>query len=128
MNGMPEELDPNSLSDASIRTDGTVRAYEDAQTLKDLDVVDVDGRRVGRVIRCFTEEGSGELTYCEVTLDEDVRRTMHVERDVARMEPDWIRDVDAAGIHLRRSVGDVVGVNRGDGGGGGSDTFPRSER
>jgi hypothetical protein len=100
------ELNADGLG--ALETDAaTLAAWEEATELQDKAVVDVNGFTLGRVTRCFAEEGA--LVRCDVTLDEQAKRVLGATRDVVGLPPQWIAGVAGGRVRLRKAGEEVVG-------------------
>lgn len=127
---MPEELKPDGLGFAASRDPATLAAWAEARDLNEKDVFDIHGRKLGRVTRCFAEEGA--LTRCDVTLTPNAKQLFQAERDVAGIPATWIARVDESGVKLRKAGEEVLqppeaGLPR-DGHAEGAPELPRKER
>lgn len=69
--GMAEELREDSLAAQSRDDATTLAAWRQSMDLMDRVVEDVNGARLGRVTKCFAEEGT--LMRCEVSLDANAK-------------------------------------------------------
>jgi hypothetical protein len=130
---VPEEADPASLSDYEASRPGAERALEETEALKDRVVYDANGERLGRVSKCFLDEG--RLVGCEVHLDHGLRQALGVERHVADIKTKWMGEVAPDGIRLTKAAaqvvlppGEVTPERRMTAWKEGSDTFPRKTR
>lgn len=103
---MPEELKPDGLSFAASRDPATLAAWQQARDLEDKTVYDVNGTKLGKVTRCFSEEGA--LLRCDVTLTPTAKQLLHAEQDVAGVPAAWIARVDEEGVRLRKAGEQVV--------------------
>lgn len=103
---MSEELNPNGLGYMASRDPATLAAWQRATDLVDRDVYDIHGRKLGRVTRCFAEEG--ELFRCDVTLTDNAKSLFRPGRDVAGVPATWIARVDHEGVRLRKAGEEVL--------------------
>ena len=103
---MPEELKPDGLSHMASQDPATLGAWAEAEALKGKEVVDVNGARLGKVTRCFAEEGA--LTRCDVTLTGTAKRIFQVDRDVAAIPSLWIADVKEDEVRLRKAAEEIL--------------------
>lgn len=101
-----EELRPDSLSPDSRNDPATLAAWAQATTLEGRPVFDVNGLRLGRVTKCFAEEGV--LARCDLTLSANAKGILGVETDVAPVPTTWISRVDDEGIRLLKAGEQVV--------------------
>lgn len=97
---MPEELRDDSLSYMAKQDASTLAAWQESTDLMDKVMEDVNGQRLGRVLKCFAEEG--RLVKCEIKVDNNAKGIFGVEQDVAAVPSDWIGSVDER-IHLKRA-------------------------
>ena len=97
---MSEELRDDSLSYMAKQDAGTLAAWQQSTDLMDKVMEDVNGQRLGRVLKCFAEEG--RLMKCEIKVDNNAKGIFGVDRDVAAVPSDWIASVDER-IHLKRA-------------------------
>ena len=103
---MPEELKPDGLSDLSRRDPATLAAWQESRDLVDREVYDVNGAKLGRVSRCFAEEGA--LLRCDVTLTPNARQLFNAEGSVAGVPATWIAGVDERGVRLRKAAEEIL--------------------
>ena len=103
---MPEELKPDGLSDLSLRDPAMLAAWQESTDLVDRDVYDVNGAKLGRVSRCFAEEGA--LTRCDVTLTPNAQQLFESGQRVAGVPATWISGVDERGVRLRKAAEEIL--------------------
>lgn len=106
---MPEELKPDGLSYVAAQDPATLAAWAEAEALKGKEVVDVNGARLGKVTRCFAEEGA--LTRCDVTLTNAAKRMFHAQTDVAGIPSLWIVKVEGDEVRLRKAAEEILHPN-----------------
>ena len=103
---MPEELRDDSLSFKAKSDPATMAAWQESTELLDHVVEDVNGRRIGRVLKCFAEEGM--LTHCEVKVDANAKGVFGADRDVAPVPSTWIARVEGDRIRLNKAGEQVL--------------------
>jgi sporulation protein YlmC with PRC-barrel domain len=105
-----EELREDSLSALSRDDPAMLAALREAQELEGKDVYDVNGERIGRITRCFGEEGA--LVKCDVTLTNRARDEFRTPADVAEVPADWIARVEEEAVRLRKSGDELLHPER----------------
>lgn len=103
---MPEELSPDSISSRSQLDPATLAAWQQAAELKDRDVFDVNGQRLGRLTRALAEDGS--IIRFDVSLTPNARSLFHAPSDVAGIPPDAIARVEEDGVHLMQAAEQIL--------------------
>lgn len=103
---MPEELKPDGLSFVASQDPATLAAWQQANDLRDKEVYDVNGAKLGKVTRCFAEEGA--LVRCDVTLTNNARQLFQAETDVAGVPATWIARVDEGSVRLRKAAEEIL--------------------
>lgn len=103
---MAEELKPDGLGFIASQDPSTLAAWQESRDLVERDVYDVNGRKLGRVSRCFAEEGA--LLRCDVTLTPNARQLFQADQDVAGVPATWIAGVDERGVRLRKAAEEIL--------------------
>ncbi len=103
---MPEELKPDGLSFIASQDPATLAAWQESRDLVDRDVYDVNGNKLGKVTRCFAEEGA--LTRCDVTLTPNAQQLFLADQRVAGVPATWIAAVDEQGVRLRKAAEEIL--------------------
>lgn len=103
---MPEELKPDGLGFLAGQDPATLAAWQEARDLQDKEVYDVNGARLGRVTRCFAEEGA--LSRCDVTLTNAAKQMFHADQDVAGIPARWIASVEDEKVRLRKAGEEIL--------------------
>ena len=103
---MPEEMKPDGLSHLASQDPATLAAWAEAEALKGKEVIDVNGARLGKVTRCFAEEGA--LTRCDVTLTNTAKQMFRAENDVAGIPSLWIANVEGDEVRLRKAAEEIL--------------------
>ena len=98
---MAEELRQDSLSDAARRDLATLAAWGESLHLVDRVVEDVNGQRLGRVLKCYAEEGA--LVRCDIHVDSNAKGIFDVEHDIAGIPTHWIAKVDEETVKLNKA-------------------------
>lgn len=101
-----EELDLNAPGGAARDDPAMLAAWAQADQLRDHEVVDVNGHKLGRVTRCFAEEGT--LVRFDVTLSENAKGILGTQRDVASIPPIAIADVDETTVRLSEAAEQIL--------------------
>lgn len=101
-----EELRPDSLSDDSRRDPAMLAAWAEGERLLGSEVYDVNGQRLGRVTRCFAEEGA--LLRCDVSLSPNAQGILGETRATAGVSPDWIARVEEGKVYLNKAGEQLV--------------------
>lgn len=89
--------------DTARRTD-VDRVLAEAEGLEGLEVLDLQGRRFGRITRCFLGEETGEIAECEVRLDRGLANALGIPGDTWRVKRGALRDPEPAASSIRMSV------------------------
>jgi hypothetical protein len=84
----------------------TLAAWQGAQDLERKHVLDVNGTELGRITRCFGEEGA--ITRCEVTLTHQAERIFDAPQRTAAFPPQWIARVEGDEVRLSKAGEQVV--------------------
>lgn len=103
---MSEELKPDGLGFMAAQDPATLAAWAEAESLKGKEVIDVKGARLGKVTRCFAEEGA--LVRCDVTLTNSAKQIFRAEKDVAGIPSAWIARVEGEEVRLRKAAEEVL--------------------
>lgn len=103
---MVEELNPNSISGLGRDDPATLAAWAESTQLVDKTVIDVNGQELGRVTRCFAEEGA--LVRCDVTLSKNAKGIFNAQNDVAGVPATWISQVTDDQVRLRRAAEEIL--------------------
>ena len=103
---MAEEFRRDNISYLESRSPDFEEVKEQATRLEDQEVFDVDGRRVGRIMKSFVEDG--KLTECEIRVDGQIKREAGVKEETARIPTGWMADVGDDGVRLRVTAEQVV--------------------
>lgn len=103
---MPEELNQDGLSGRAQMDAATLAAWQEATDLKDRDVFDVNGQRLGRVTRAFAEEGT--LLRFDVTLSPNAQTLFNAPSNVAGIPSDAVARVEEDGIHLMQAAEQIL--------------------
>jgi hypothetical protein len=96
---MPDVARPGSLGREEAANPRTPEALTTADALRDKDVRDVAGERVGRIVECFL--ANGELSEIEVRLDRSLASALGVEARTARIAPSAIAEVGLTDVRLK---------------------------
>lgn len=95
---MEEVTNPFGLSGIHGRDPATLAAVEEGLLLKDKDVYDVNGLRLGRVTRAFAEDGA--LFRFDVKLSNQARRLFGAEQEIAGVPAVVVAEVDGDAVRL----------------------------
>lgn len=98
---MPEELREDSLGFTARNDPATLAAWGESIHLVDRVVEDVNGRRLGRVLKCFAEEGA--LVRCDIKVDNNAKGLFDVQQDVAGIPTQWIAAVNDETVRLNKA-------------------------
>lgn len=99
---MEEVTNPYGLSGRSMDDPSTLAATWKGIHLKDKDVVDVNGQKLGRVASAFAEEGI--LARVDVHLSKQARELFVDTRDVVGVPADAIARVDDREVRLLQAA------------------------
>ena len=103
---MVEELNPDGLGFVASQDPATLAAWAQSRELVDREVYDVNGAKLGKVSRCFAEEGA--LLRCDVTLTPNARQLFRSDQTVAGVPATWIAAVDERGVRLRKAAEEIL--------------------
>lgn len=103
---MAEELKPDGLGFTASQDPATLAAWQESRDLVERDVYDVNGQKLGKVSRCFAEEGA--LLRCDVTLTPNARQLFEAGQTVAGVPATWIAGVDERGVRLRKAAEEIL--------------------
>lgn len=105
---MPEEVsNPFGLSGQAGEDPAMVAASWQGQDLKDKWAVDVNGQRLGKVVRAFAEEGT--LTRFDVKLSNQARQIFDAgEQDVAGVPADAIARIEGDEVRLMQAAEQIL--------------------
>lgn len=104
---MVEEVsNPFGISGQAGEDPAMVAASWQGQDLKDKWVIDVNGQRLGKVVRAFGEEGA--LTRFDVHLSTQARQVFSDDRLVAGVPADAIARVEGDEVRLMQAAEQIL--------------------
>lgn len=103
---MEEVSNPFGISGRAGLDPATLAAAEEGLALKDKEVVDVNGLRLGRISRAFAEDGA--LFRLDVTLTEQAKRLLGAEQETAGVPAVTVAEVDGDTVRLSEAAEAIV--------------------
>ncbi|HWG89571.1 MAG TPA: hypothetical protein VNZ52_01855 [Candidatus Thermoplasmatota archaeon] len=103
---MPEELQPDSLSTGERTNPKIENAWQQGEALLHKEVVDSEGHRVGRVTKCFVEDGM--LIKAQVTLDKNTANVFQIPSTTASFDPGVVAEAAGEQVRLRVPVQQIA--------------------
>lgn len=104
---MSEEVtNPFGMSGASDADPAMLAAQAEARTLKDKQVVDVNGQTLGRITRAFAQDGA--LTRLDVHLTNQARQIFGDTRETVGVPADAIGRVEGDTVRLTQAGEQVL--------------------
>lgn len=103
---MREEFRADSIGFTERNEPGFEEALKQAVRLEDAEVFDVDGARLGRVMKSYVE--GGKITGCQVRVDRNIQGALGFPDRTVDIALDWVAGIQDDGVHLKRPAAQVM--------------------